>query len=536
MSRYTTLYKTPENLYTENSPVVISAGALLKDNDTNKILVQLKFRNIYDKTVKAVKVEIISYSVDKEELAERKETQYLDLTAAYDVEFGQKQPVFLTDNTARSFDVICKSVVFTDQSKWENTDNSVFTPTAYPQEIKSKIAETDSFTKFIDFAEQEDLKDNTNIFWQNHNKEELNNQLNFLKDNIVYARSELAEKVKNTIEQYTKLLSAERKSDGDFSEEEIKVIDSYDELKFTLETVKNKAIKKNKIIVVITATIIILVSVFLFVFSTVIMPALNYNKAVSLMENGDFDMAIAIFEELDEYKDSEKMITNVTNEKIYKEALNCLENGNFYTAIDLFESIIDYKDSNKKLIECKYNLATYYFENKEYSDAEKLFKELDYNDSYLMQLYCNARDTEQDSIISAYSMYTYIVSIGNNFKYLNKIQERIKLIEEYLPYTGTFVYSSGAENIKSVTGEDLGKKYRSWVLEIDFLIREDKSGVFIMAKDPITKNGSDSLVMDPDYEGYDFEGSFENACSIHYSKDSLFVSYLGYKIYLKRAS
>ena len=101
MSRYTTLYKTPENLYTENSPVIISAGALLKDNDTNKILVQLKFRNIYDKTIKAVKIEIIPYSVDKEELTERTESQYLDLTASYNTEFGQKQPVFLPDNTTR---------------------------------------------------------------------------------------------------------------------------------------------------------------------------------------------------------------------------------------------------------------------------------------------------------------------------------------------------------------------------------------------------------------------------------------------------
>ena len=44
--RYTKVYECPQNVYAESSPVVISAGALLKDNQTGKILAQLKIRNI----------------------------------------------------------------------------------------------------------------------------------------------------------------------------------------------------------------------------------------------------------------------------------------------------------------------------------------------------------------------------------------------------------------------------------------------------------------------------------------------------------
>ena len=36
--RYTRLYTLPENLYTEGAPLVIAAGALLKDNQTGKVL------------------------------------------------------------------------------------------------------------------------------------------------------------------------------------------------------------------------------------------------------------------------------------------------------------------------------------------------------------------------------------------------------------------------------------------------------------------------------------------------------------------
>ena len=35
--RYTRLFSLPEQLYIENAPVIISAGALLKDNKTDNI-------------------------------------------------------------------------------------------------------------------------------------------------------------------------------------------------------------------------------------------------------------------------------------------------------------------------------------------------------------------------------------------------------------------------------------------------------------------------------------------------------------------
>ena len=56
--RYSKLFSLPENLYTTGAPVVIAAGALLKDNQSGNVLAQLKLQNINSQTIKAATVQI----------------------------------------------------------------------------------------------------------------------------------------------------------------------------------------------------------------------------------------------------------------------------------------------------------------------------------------------------------------------------------------------------------------------------------------------------------------------------------------------
>lgn len=44
--RFEKLYSLPSQLYAPSSPVIITAGALLKDTQTGKVLAQLKFKNM----------------------------------------------------------------------------------------------------------------------------------------------------------------------------------------------------------------------------------------------------------------------------------------------------------------------------------------------------------------------------------------------------------------------------------------------------------------------------------------------------------
>ena len=44
--RFEKLYELPFNQYSKESPVILSAGVLLKDSHTDKVIVQLKFQSV----------------------------------------------------------------------------------------------------------------------------------------------------------------------------------------------------------------------------------------------------------------------------------------------------------------------------------------------------------------------------------------------------------------------------------------------------------------------------------------------------------
>ena len=120
--RYTRVFELQKNLYAENASVVISAGVLLKDNQTGKILAQLKFRNITDKTIKALRISIISFDTVGKQLDDLMSYEYLDLSAGRNEEFGQKVPITLINNSTRSFSVTVDEVIFDDNSVWKGVE------------------------------------------------------------------------------------------------------------------------------------------------------------------------------------------------------------------------------------------------------------------------------------------------------------------------------------------------------------------------------------------------------------------------------
>ena len=103
--RYTKVFDLPKNMYAENAPVVISAGALLKDNQTGTILAQLKIKNITNKVIKAAKISIFSFDTVGKQIGDETKHEYLDLSVSRDYEFGQKVPIILSNNSTRSFSV-----------------------------------------------------------------------------------------------------------------------------------------------------------------------------------------------------------------------------------------------------------------------------------------------------------------------------------------------------------------------------------------------------------------------------------------------
>lgn len=116
--RYTRLFSLPEHLYATDSPVLIVAGALLKDNQSGQVLAQLKLQNIGTKTIKAASVEITLLDTAGKPLGGTVDYQYLDLSASRDATFGQKTPIVLPNAATRSFTVRVTELIFADNSDW----------------------------------------------------------------------------------------------------------------------------------------------------------------------------------------------------------------------------------------------------------------------------------------------------------------------------------------------------------------------------------------------------------------------------------
>lgn len=119
--RYVRLFLLPENLGLEDCPIVISAGALLKDTTTGKVLAQLKLRNLAPRKVTAVQIKINAYDPAGVELGGVDTFSYHGLNIPIDGEFGTQTPIYLPDAATRSFTVDILSVTFADGSIYQPT-------------------------------------------------------------------------------------------------------------------------------------------------------------------------------------------------------------------------------------------------------------------------------------------------------------------------------------------------------------------------------------------------------------------------------
>ena len=135
---YARLYSLPERLYTMGAPVVVAAGALLKDNRNGNIIVQLKIQNICSKTIKAVTVKITSIDTVGRTLGEETEYQYLDLNVKRNEFFGQQVPIIVPNEQTRSYSVKVTEAAFDDNTVWAG--NEIWEPLEKSDPIEKKIA------------------------------------------------------------------------------------------------------------------------------------------------------------------------------------------------------------------------------------------------------------------------------------------------------------------------------------------------------------------------------------------------------------
>jgi len=113
----------------------------------------------------------------------------------------------------------------------------------------------------------------------------------------------------------------------------------------------NWNIKIPKWIIVCAIVVCLLIGFFLLFQRLYLNPLNGYNEAIALMEAEKYSEAIAIFDELDGFKDSEaksaectERITTINN---YNRAVYLLNNGPLEDAIDLLKTLGNFRDSDK---------------------------------------------------------------------------------------------------------------------------------------------------------------------------------------------
>lgn len=112
--------------------------------------------------------------------------------------------------------------------------------------------------------------------------------------------------------------------------------------------------------------------VFLALFFYMGNPYIKYVQAKSLLKSAEYDQAISIYESLGDFKNSKEMIKEATYEKAY----NRLANRKFEEAIALFAGNSGYRNSKEMVSEAKYQQGNYFLANQLFDESIMVFTSL----------------------------------------------------------------------------------------------------------------------------------------------------------------
>jgi len=155
------------------------------------------------------------------------------------------------------------------------------------------------------------------------------------------------------------------------------------------EIARQKRKKAFKISAIVTSTVC-LVIVIAILLNNVIIPEIQastkYNNAIALIESGKYQEAIAEFEALDGYKDSNDKVTEcqtAIKDIAYNDAVALMKDKKYAEAIVAFIKLGDYKDSKSNIQKCEiaikdisYDEALALMNDGKYAEAIAAFKKL----------------------------------------------------------------------------------------------------------------------------------------------------------------
>lgn len=299
--RYTRLFALPADLYTEGAPLLVAAGALLKDTVTGKVLAQLKFTSLCEKTIKAVKVRVTPFDTVGRPLGEAVPFTYLDLAVTRGNDFGQKTPIPLAESEARSFAVTVEEVAFADNSLWAPPAGAVWEPLPAPQTVDAMLQDHELVKQYaLKYGQNHTLwPQRAKNLWRcscgalNHATEKSCHRCSWtiedLDIDIEALKTEAAARLEQERIAEQKAVEEARQAKEKAAEEARRAA----EQAAIAAAAKQKARKKGITIFAVVAGVIAAAAA-AWVF--VLQPTLLYRQVMADMESGEYDAAITALE------------------------------------------------------------------------------------------------------------------------------------------------------------------------------------------------------------------------------------------------
>ncbi len=147
------------------------------------------------------------------------------------------------------------------------------------------------------------------------------------------------------------------------------------------EKVRERNSQKTKKILVVLIPLLCGVAIFFFFAINYFIPNSKYQKATELMQNEDYEGALVIFKDINNFSDSSEKIEELENlikiEEEYDKAIKLYNDEEYEDALNIFEKIDKYKKSLDYYNECKNelkSLADNAYNNQNFNEALELYK------------------------------------------------------------------------------------------------------------------------------------------------------------------
>lgn len=420
--RYSRLFMLPTNLYSEGSPVLIEAGALLRDNVTGSVLAQLKIKSLSSKVIKAMTVGIIPCDIAGRRLSNAVMHQYLDMNFERDSEFGQKNAIALPDPATRSFKVYVSEAVFGDNSIY-SAPECEWTPLNVAQKPVGHTVLNSDPELFKQFRMTYDPQCTYNYapkvecdLWFcscqaiNRGNEAVchNCGQKYLPLESIDIKALKTARDKRVAEERRQAEEAAAEAERQRREEEAKAKEAA-----RLAAERRKKITKR---VSIIASAVLLVAFLVYATGWHLIPYIKYTNAVKAMEAQSYDEAYDAFIALGDFSDSAMK----ARDTLYKKGTSLMDSGAYAEAAAEFERIPLYKDSNDKALYCRNQAA--YLEAKALKDSGEYKKAAD--------IFTSLGDYSDSKALAKESNYLYADSLLESGDYKNAIKA-FELVGDY---------------------------------------------------------------------------------------------------------